>query len=205
MEWFLDFWRDFWPWWTTARASATAAVVAAGMAILTGTFAIRTFRHNRKATQRTTRPMMIGTLKMTGEGSSGIEVTNVGPSIARDVQVTFDPPLPTHEKTKDGLNSMLPWIRRRFAKPVGAWAPGYTVRSEFVSIAKDRKVDEDGISLNSDGVLRETVIVFRYRDDDGNKYSDQMSLDPMLLQGETWSEVTRGGKIVHDAAPYKLK
>ncbi|WP_159080292.1 COG1361 family protein [Nocardia suismassiliense] len=142
---------------------------------------------------------------MTGNGSTGIEVTNVGPSIARNVRVSFDPPLPTHGKTLAGTPSLLPYLRRRYSKPIAAWPPGYTLKNEYLFRAPDSdgQPDEDGVQPNTDGVPRETAIVFDYTDDDGYLYTDRTPLDPILIQGETWSTITRKGAVVHDAAPWK--
>lgn len=127
MDWFYDFWH----WWTAARVASAAAVSGAGMAAITGTTAIRTLRHNRRATQRTTRPMMVGTLKPSGKTSAMLEVTNTGPSIARNVTVSFDPPLPEHDMTAQGEPSVIPFVRSRYSRPIAAWAPQYTTRSMF--------------------------------------------------------------------------
>ncbi|MGW5388298.1 hypothetical protein [Nocardia sp. NPDC003963] len=199
----IDWISDFFHWWTTARVASAAAVGGVGMAAVTGTTAVRTLRHSRRATQRTTRPMMIASLQPSGTKVAGLTVSNAGPSIARNVSVSFDPPLPEHEKTSEGETSILPWIRRRYSKPIPAWAPGYTARNSFLIVGDQR--DEHGRAVNIDGISRDTEIIFEYQDDDGNCYSDRFSLDPTLLEGETWSVSKRisGGKetILHDGSP----
>ncbi len=148
--------------------------------------------------------MMVATLKPTGKMTAGISITNAGQSIARNVAVTFDPPLPTHERSSDGENSIIPLLRRRFAKSIGAWAPGHTVHSEL--LISDGTRDDEGQLLNVDGIPRETTIVFVYEDDDANSYTEKMSLDPTLLEGETWSvhKNNKGGKeaVTHDGSPW---
>ncbi|TQM30498.1 hypothetical protein FB390_2126 [Nocardia bhagyanarayanae] len=61
--------------------------------------------------------------------------------------------------------------------------------------------------MNVDGIPRETVIAFAYKDDDANSYTDQMSLDPILIEGETWSVTTRrrGGEqtTLYDGSPWR--
>ncbi|MFJ1459327.1 hypothetical protein [Nocardia sp. N2S4-5] len=148
--------------------------------------------------------MMVATLKPTGPGTAGLEVTNAGPSIARKVKVTFDPALPEHEHAEDGQESLIPYVRRRFAEPIDAWAPGYTTRSEFIRRGRNR--DDQSLRTNVDGIPRQTTIVFDYEDDDGNSYTDRMSLDPTLVEGETWSvyKRTKGSQetVVRDGAPW---
>lgn len=200
MEWFAEFWH----WWTTGRIATTAAAIGAGSAVYGTRTAVRTLRHNRRATQQSTRPMMVATLRATGDRSAGIEVTNAGKSIARNVVVTFDPPLPTHEHTPDGQLSMLTFIRRRYSKPVDTWVPGTIARSEFLTIVGGP--DEQGRLVNADGIPRDTWIVFAYEDDNGTTYTDRISLDPTLLEGETWSEHIRRSEgqetVLSDAAPW---
>ena len=194
---------DFWHWWTTARVASAAAVAGAGMAVITGTTAVRALRHNKDATARTKRPMMVAVLRPTGTMSAGLVVSNAGPSIARDVKVSFDPPLPAHATTSAGEPSIIPFVRNRYSKSIAAWAPGYTARNEFLILGDDK--DEHGRLINEDGIARETDIVFDYQDDDGNHYSERMSLDPTLIEGETWSvnKRNKGGKetILHDGSP----
>ncbi|AFR48575.1 hypothetical protein [Gordonia sp. KTR9] len=200
MGWFWDFWH----WWTTARVAATAAAAAGTMAVVTGTTAVRSLRHGRQAAQRTTRPIMVASLKPSGTMSAGLEVSNVGPSMARNVDVTFDPPLPTHDTTPEGEPSLLVFVRHRFSRPVGAWPPGYVARSQFLILTGEK--DDDGQPVNEDGIPRDQSIVFNYADDDGNAYNDRISLDPTLIEGENWTVTKRhrnGQEIlIHDGAPW---
>ncbi|MGW0037505.1 hypothetical protein [Gordonia sp. NPDC003376] len=174
------------------------------MAVITGTTAVKSLRHNRDATMRTKRPMMVAVLSPTGKMSAGLVVSNAGPSIARDVKVSFDPPLPTHDTTDDGQQSIIPFVRNRYSKSIAAWAPGYVARNAFLILGDEK--DEQGRPTNVDGIPRETDIVFEYQDDDGNLYADRMSLDPTLIEGETWSvnKRNRGGEetILHDGSPW---
>jgi hypothetical protein len=200
MAWLIDFWH----WWTTARVAAAAAGVGGTMAVVTGSTAVRTLRHNREAMQRSTRPMMTATLRPSGSDTAALAVTNAGQSFARNVSVSFDPPLPIHDHTADGDRSVIPFVRHRYSKPVAVWTPGYTARNEFYVLSDER--DEAGFRTNVDGISHDTVIVFDYTDDDGNRYSDRLPLDPTLIQGETWS-VTRRNRngeetILHDGSPW---
>lgn len=174
------------------------------MALVTGGTAARTLQHNRKATQRSTRPMMAANLFPTGTGIAALAVTNAGQSFARNVKVSFDPPLPTHTETPDGQGSVIPFVRHRYSKPIRVWTPGYTARSEFYVLSDER--DEAGFRTNADGISHDTEIVFEYADDDGNRYVDRIPLDPTLLQGETWSvdKRYRNGEetVLRDGAPW---
>ncbi len=174
------------------------------MALVTGSTAVRALRHNRKATQRSTRPMMSAALRPSGSDTAMLAVTNAGQSFARNVKVSFDPPLPTRDHTENGDRSVIPFVRHRYSKPIEVWTPGYTARNEFDVLGDER--DETGFRTNEDGIPHDTVIVFEYADDDGNRYSDRVSLDPTLIQGETWS-VTRRNRsgeetILHDGSPW---
>lgn len=147
---------------------------------------------------------MVATLRLSGAATAMLVVSNVGKSFARNVQVSFDPPLPTHDQSPDGQGSVIRFVRHRYSKPIGVWPPGYTVRNEFYVLGDER--DEAGFRKNIDGIPIETEIVFEYQDDDGNKYYERIPLDPTLLQGETWSVDKRnvGGEetILRDGSPW---
>ncbi len=148
--------------------------------------------------------MMVGSLRFTGRMKAGLVVTNAGKSIARKVRVTFDPPLPTHTTTADGQESVLKYVRDRYAQPVDAWLPEFAARNEFILLTG--KKDAHGHLENVDGISRDSAICFQYEDDDGNEYVDRMSLGIPLIEGETWSvdKRDRGGveTVLRDGAPW---
>jgi hypothetical protein len=200
----MDWLGAFWDWWTTSRVTATAAGVGAVVGSITARVGIGTLRHNRKSLQQTTRPMMLAKLVPSGKIQSTLVVENVGPSIARNVRVSFDPPLPTSDTARDGDKSMVPFVNRRFAQVVTAWPPGQVTRNVFHIL--DGKRDDEGRPTNIDGIPRSTSVKFEYADDTGQTYVDKFSLDPTLIEGETWShhKHTKNGELVDelDDAPW---
>ena len=119
----MDWLGAFWDWWTTSRVTATAAGVGAIVGTVTARVGIGTLRHNRRALKQTSRPMMLAKLVPSGTIQSSLVIENVGPSVARDVRVTFDPPLPTTDVSSDGQRSIITFVTRRYAEPVMAFHP----------------------------------------------------------------------------------
>lgn len=147
---------------------------------------------------------MVARLEHTGATESALVIENVGPSIARNVEVEFEPPLPTHETTPDGQDSLLPFVVNRYAKTILAWPPGQQMRNTFYILSDER--DDEDRPMNVDNISRDTCVLFKYEDDAGELYSDRFSLDPTLYEGETWSHRVRrrNGEIVaeYDGAPW---
>lgn len=119
MEWL----RDFIDWWTPATVSATAAVIAAAVAITTGITGIRTLRQNREDSERRSRPMVSAELRTVPyvHGAQTLVIRNHGPAIARNVKVEFDPKLPDTGNEGRDLGR---FIRVRYASPIPALVPG---------------------------------------------------------------------------------
>ncbi|NLU81628.1 hypothetical protein [Rhodococcus sp. HNM0569] len=103
---------DLWGWFTASRVASGAAVLAAGAAI-------QTFRRARRDSQSRSRPMVGAELRPVpyANGMAELVVRNYGPSVARDVCVTFEPPL-------GDANNMLSFIVRRYSDPIPTLMPG---------------------------------------------------------------------------------
>lgn len=74
----IDAVSDFWGWWNAARIGALCAVVTTVAAIFAGKAAVGTLKQSKEATQRATRPMMAGYLRISGKMTAALVVTNVG-------------------------------------------------------------------------------------------------------------------------------
>ena len=196
---------DFVHWWTVGRASATAAVAAGCAAVTSASFAVRAFRANQRAVQRTHRPVVCAHLELIGQGTIGIVFRNVSNAVARDVEVAFDPPLPPTKNSTNGMPSLIPYLEKRFTHPIGTWAPGQTLRGTYW-LKDDDNTDDSGQSQSIDRLSRDTEAVINYADDDGNQYTERYSLDPTPVEGETWSvhkKIRKGEtEILSDGAPW---
>src|SRR5450830_287225 len=113
---------DFWSWWTVARVGAAAGVLGATAAIAGATSGIRTLRQNRKDSKARSRPMVAAELRDVkySEATQILIIRNYGPSIARNVRVSFDPPLPDPE---DPSTSVTPFLKNRYSKVIQVLTP----------------------------------------------------------------------------------
>ncbi|WP_078321960.1 hypothetical protein [Mycobacteroides chelonae] len=144
--------------WTALAALATvaAAVVAIGTLI-----ALR-----QDSTDRT-RPVMVAELKPAAlTQNSELLVRNTGQSVARNVVVEFDPPLPD-----DGL--LTPFLRRRYSKPIPTFAPGMVMDNYYQG------------HDDSEPVPDECTITFRYRDSHGRTYTDSYPLTMAAVRDQS--------------------
>ena len=114
---------DGWSWFNTARVAAIAAVGAAAAAVGGAVAATRSFRQTRRDSRAKSRPMVAAELAAAAHvnGYQMLVVRNHGPSIARDVQVTFDPPIAMPENPA-GLGT--PFLLQRYAAPIPVMVPG---------------------------------------------------------------------------------
>lgn len=153
--------------WTAVGAIATV-VGAAG--------AVVSLWQIRKDSRDRTRPVMVaelrpGVLTSTAE----LYVRNAGASVAKDVTVTFDPPLPVLEGA-DAERMLTPFLQRRYAKPIKTFTPGMELDNIWKSAGiRDEPVPDD------------FTVHFNYRDDRGRSYSDEYDLSVGTLQNQTGS------------------
>lgn len=80
------------PEWVTAVAAVATAVITLGAALV----ALGQLRAAREEQRQVNRPMMIAEYEIpAGAGAPrGISVQNIGRTIAHDVRISFEPPLP---------------------------------------------------------------------------------------------------------------
>ena len=116
----LDTVGSMWGWFTTGRVAATAAAAASVVGI-------QTFRRNKRDSQSRSRPMVGAELVPDpyANGTAHLVVRNYGPSVARDVRVTFDPPMPENPVER----SMAPFIANRYKDPIPTLMPGSELRN----------------------------------------------------------------------------
>lgn len=114
-------------------------------------------------------------------GVSYLRIENCGQSVARDVSVTFDPPMPSYEKTSDGQPGVVaPMIRKRYDRPISMIAPRHGMKNIYSYV----QVGHDG---NVEPVPESFTVAVRYTDDHQRSYSDSFHLDLGNLKFETQS------------------
>ncbi|WP_018022957.1 hypothetical protein [Corynebacterium doosanense] len=155
----------------------------------------------REQTQSSIRPMMGALLKPGRYINEPIRVSinNFGQSIAYDVSLEFDPPLPepnitklnergrlTRKGTKEGKEVTIHYRESPIAllnkfllnQTVDTWPPYYEVGFDYWVARKDPDLGE-----SAEGIPANTKLKINYRDRDNKWYSDDFALRPQLLAG----------------------
>ncbi|MFD0773961.1 hypothetical protein ACFQZ2_08485 [Streptomonospora algeriensis] len=164
--------------------SATFAGISALAAIITSAIAAFSLIGSRRDSHDRTRPVITATLRKGPSMSHGVTylvIENAGQSVARDVEIDFDPPLPEYETTSDGQPGIVaPILRKRYANPIPILAPGHRLKNIYSYIG----VGHDG---NVEKVPDQFTVHAKYTDDRNRKYNDSFPLDREVLGLETQS------------------
>lgn len=157
--------------------SATAAslgVIAAGVAATSG---VRTLRQNRLASKATSRPMVAAELRRVEHAKAyqALVVQNFGPSIARNVQVSFDPEIPD---PADAAQSIIPYLKRQYASPIAVMTPGTQLENLYYT-------GRNGTFVDAEPTPEKVTVSVSYENDAGDTYGDRFPLDVQLLLNHT--------------------
>ncbi|BBY98369.1 COG1361 family protein [Mycolicibacterium fallax] len=151
--------------WTAfgSLATITAAVVA-----------IWTLVALKRDSADRTRPVILAELRaavLTRDAE--FIVRNVGQSVARDVKVDFDPPLPVLEgDAAEGLAT--PYLQRRYSQVIPTFPPGLALYNSYQD-AND----------NDEPTPDDFTATITYYDMHGHKYTDSYDLTMDVLRGHT--------------------
>ncbi len=156
--------------WTAfgSLATITAAVVA-----------IWTLVALKRDSADRTRPVLIAELRaavLTHDAE--FIVRNVGQSVARNVHVTFDPPLPGPDADDPGYST--PFLQRRYSRVIPTFPPGMVMDNHYQD-ADDR--DEP--------TPDDFTVTISYCDAHGRTYTDSYDLTINVLLDQTAAR--RGG------------
>lgn len=113
-----------------ALAAVVSALAAIGMAIA----AIATLRTSRYENTQRQQPVMVAEFQPAKHSNYAIDlvVSNVGLTVARDVRVTFDPPLdPSMEEDEQDIGK---YLLRRYADTIPSIAPGQRLSNVWYSV-----------------------------------------------------------------------
>ena len=180
MSW--DWLSDFLDWWTTQRVAAGTAVVAAGAGVTAATSGVRTLRQNRRDSKARSRPMVAAELRDVPyvKGTQILVVRNYGPSIARNVRVSFDPEVPDPD---DPSTSVTPFLKRRYANPIPVLTPGMELDNVYFSGQQ-----EGGSWVNREPTPEQVTLTIAYENDAGDEFTDVFPLDTNLIRNRTYTE-----------------
>lgn len=110
------------------------------------------------------------------QGSQKLVVTNYGPSIAKNVWVTFDPPLPDPEPSK-AAQSVTPFLKKRYASKISVMTPGMALENIYYS----GELGPENKYGNFEPVPDQITVRIAYEDADGTPYVDAFHLDTDLI------------------------
>ncbi len=157
--------------------SGVATAIAAAVAV----FTLNALRQD--STDRS-RPVMTASLQRTPltKGSTELVVRNEGAGVARNVRVTFDPPLPELEGAA-AEGKVTPFLTNRYRQPVRTITP----RMRLSNLYYLGVPGEAGRYKNAEPLPDQVEVQFEYEDVRGRSYSDSYSLDIAAIRFETWT------------------
>lgn len=175
--------NDIVTWWSHEGTRTGAAVVATGSGVIAASSGVRALRQNRRDSKAKSRPMVAAELREIPytEGSQMLVVRNYGPSIARDVRVTFDPEIPDGEHPEQGMTQFL---KRRYASPISVLTPGMELDNIYYSARRD----DGGKKVNNEPTPDQVTVTITYKNDAGQEFTDHFPIDTNLLRNRTYSE-----------------
>lgn len=181
--------------WGGVAADQVSAIANIGLlitAIITAYLALQSMRQARDIEQRANRPMMVAEVVAPSEEFEevGLRVTNVGRTVARNVRVSFDPPLP--EPDLERLNARsdshyyatnMEALRAIFDGRVFlSWTPGMEVDAKYWAAPKGFNPWRP-LPDSAEGVPPEQKVVIDFEDEAGNAYRDEYVLDVHTVLG----------------------
>ncbi len=168
----MKFDANFW-----AAVAAVGGVAAAIAAIVTATIAAKTLSAMRDDSLDRSRPVMIAELQL-GVLTSNAElhVANRGMSVARNVEVTFGPPIAAscEGMTNADCAHMAHFIAERYAHPISVIAPG----ADLDNLYQDAEDDDEPVPEN-------VVVTIKYEDDRHRSYEDNFELSMGVLRKQS--------------------
>lgn len=156
---------------TTWTAFGSIATVSAAVV------AIFTLISLKQDSADRTRPMLIAELKHTVlTRDAELLVRNVGQSVARNVKVDFDPPLPdpADGDAEERVGVLTPFLQRRYSRVIPTFPPGM-VMDNFYQDAED----------NDEPVPDDFTVTIAYTDSHGRKYTDSYDLTMGTLRDQS--------------------
>jgi hypothetical protein len=165
-----------------AWIAGAAAVISSSAAIWSATNGNRTLKRSDRDSQARTRPMVAAELRDEpyAPGTQLLVIKNYGSTVARNVKVTFDPPLsdPPPEKMHQ---SVAPFLKRRYAKPIPSLVPG----QELDNIYFSGESDGAGGWKNREPHPDQVRVTIELDASDRAHYIDHFDLDVNLIRDRT--------------------
>jgi hypothetical protein len=169
--------------YTPEQVSAFWTAIGALATVVTGVVAIVTLLALRRDSRDRSRPVIAVDLVpvVLGLGESELVVENVGVGIARDVSVSFDPPI------EESMGDLAAYLQRRYSRTIPTMTPGRRLANIY-AIARG-----DGSRELSDPVPAHLSVTVTYTDTHGHHYADSFQLTTDTLFDETSSSPSSSG------------
>ena len=154
--------------------AAIAALIGGGAAVWAATNASITLVQVRNNSREQTRPFVVAELRLHpfSKGIQELVIRNCGPTAARDLEISFDPPIPDPDPDVPTVTGALV---RRFGRTINVLGPG----TELVQIYQvGELVPGSNALMNSEPVPEQVVVsVTYYAGPDRDEYTDDFELD----------------------------
>lgn len=171
--WIAD---EAWPW-----INDFGGALGALAAVVTGAVAVAALLVATRDGAERSRPMLIVELVSDRYASATqhLVLRNVGPSVAREVKVSFDPPLP---EIADPSGLVTPFIKQRYGGRIPVIAPGQRLSNIWFS-------GEDGPGgnwINREPLPDSFVVDLEYKGHRMRRYRDRFPLTIDVIRKETY-------------------
>lgn len=181
--------------WPHEAISSVVGVGTLATAVVASWVGVRTLRETAKGVRNSYRPLMVAEL-MPPDGPklpAVLRVANDGNTVARDVEVTFSPPLPEpnlkgyKNRVIDGVQvtkTLMETVHDMFdGRVFSSWTPGREIAVDFWALPRDFTSD----SNSAEGVPPRQGLTVKYKDSGGYAYTDEYVLDVAQVMGASWS------------------
>lgn len=158
-----------------------SAIATTGAAIV----AILTLLAIRRDSADRSRPQVSADLRpvVLARGTSELVVENLGQSVAKNVRVTFHPPLPDL-KGAEAAGKVTPFLRNRYKNVIPTMAPG----RQLFNVYSVGIPDQGGMLRNDEPTPDDIRITIAYENSRGKKFTDtyELSLDTLMNETESF-------------------
>lgn len=161
--------------YTPEQLTAFWTAVTGLCAVITSIVAISSLRALRGDSRDRTRPVVGAELLpiVLSRGTCELVIQNIGASVAKNVRVTFDPPI------RESMGVTAGYLARRYEHPIPTMGPG----RRLTNVYGHRR--GDGSAAFDEDVPLDVSVTIDYEDTHGRGYSDVYELTSQTLMNET--------------------
>jgi len=161
--------------YTPDQLTAFWTAVTGVCALVTSVVAIATLRALRVDSRDRTRPVVGVELLpiVLSRGTCELVIQNIGASVAKNILVTFDPPI------RESMGVTAGYLARRYEQPIPTMGPG----RRLTNVYGHRR--GDGTAAFDEDVPLDIAVTVDYEDSHGRQYRDSYALTSQTLMNET--------------------